>query len=88
MHWRTREDSVSREEGIGSLSLKKKGQGEVNRVLSCRSEGSVSPGEAYQDGVNDGITHNKWLHFEGFAECGCLVHSPHGGRFVSIDILA
>lgn len=41
----------------------------------------------HQDGVDHCIPDNERLHLEGFAERGRLVHSPHSGSFVGIDVL-
>lgn len=41
----------------------------------------------HQDGVDHRIPDDKRLHLEGFAERGCLVHSPHGSGFIGIDVL-
>lgn len=41
----------------------------------------------HQDRVEYCISDYEWLHLEGFAERSCLVHSPHGGCFICIDVL-
>ena len=54
-----------------------------------RQREPVAPSHRFthQDGVDHSISDDKWLHLEGFAERGRLVHGPHGSGFVSIDVL-
>lgn len=44
--------------------------------------------QTHQDGVDHCVSDYKRLHLEGFTECSCLVHSPHSGCFICVDVLS